>query len=128
MTASAGPEPQRSRSITDRHDQAVAGSGAVDGYAADLRDAKVEHERIVRDAAGRMRERGRRVEAEARAGDAAVEIVTVATEQEADLIVLGSRGRTGLSRLLLGSVARNVVSGSTASVLIVRDGTEASAH
>lgn len=100
---------------------------AMDAYAADLREAKMEHERIAGDAAVRLRERGRSVEAETRTGDAAVEIVTVAAEQGADLIVLGSRGRTGLSRLLLGSVARNVVSGSTASVLIVRDGTESTA-
>ncbi len=100
---------------------------ALDAYAADLREAKVEHERMAADAAARLRERGRVVEAEMREGDAAVEIVAVATEQSADLIVLGSRGRTGLSRLMLGSVARNVVSGSTASVLIVRDGADATA-
>jgi nucleotide-binding universal stress UspA family protein len=97
---------------------------ALDAYAAELRESKLEHERIAADAASRLRERGRVVEAEMRAGDAAAEIVAVAAGQDADLIVLGSRGRTGLSRLLLGSVARNVLSGSTASVLIVRDGTE----
>jgi nucleotide-binding universal stress UspA family protein len=56
-----------------------------------------------------------------RDGDAAGEIVAAAEQRQADLIVLGSRGRTGLTRLLLGSVARNVLSGSTASVLIVHE-------
>ena len=56
-----------------------------------------------------------------RDGDAAGEIIAAAEQRGADLIVLGSRGRTGLTRLLLGSVARNVLSGSTASVLVVRD-------
>jgi nucleotide-binding universal stress UspA family protein len=100
---------------------------ALDAYAADLREAKVEHERIAEDAAARLREAERSADAEMRAGDAAVEIVAVAAQQAADLIVLGSRGRAGLTRILLGSVARNVLSGSAASVLIVRDGTEASA-
>ena len=99
---------------------------ALDAYAADLREAKGEHERMAADAATRLRERGRVADAEMREGDAAAEIVAVAADQDADLVVLGSRGRTGLSRLLLGSVARNVLSGSAASVLIVRDGTEAS--
>lgn len=96
----------------------------LDAYAADLRKAKVEHERIAADSAARLRDAGREVDAEMRDGDAAGEIIAVAEKRDADLIVLGSRGRTGLTRLLLGSVARNVLSGSTASVLIVRDGAE----
>jgi nucleotide-binding universal stress UspA family protein len=93
----------------------------LDAYAADLRDSKVEHERIAADAAARLRKAGRDADSEPRDGDAAGEIVAVADQQGADLIVLGSRGRSGLTRLVLGSVARNVVSGSTASVLIVRE-------
>ena len=85
---------------------------------------RAEHERIATDAATRLRDGGRVVDVEVRAGDAAEEIIAVVEQQRADLVVLGSRGRTGLTRLLLGSVARNVLSGSTASVLIVRDGTE----
>ena len=96
----------------------------LDAYAADLRGAKKEHQRIAEDAATRLQESGREATAEMHAGDAAGEIIAVAEERGADLVVLGSRGRTGLTRLLLGSVARNVLSGSTASVLIVRDETE----
>jgi nucleotide-binding universal stress UspA family protein len=96
----------------------------LDAYAAELRAAKNEHEGIAADTAARLRDGGRAADAEARAGDAAEEIIAVAEQQRADLAVLGSRGRTGLTRLLLGSVARNVLSGSTASVLIVRDGAE----
>ena len=36
---------------------------------------------------------------------------------------MGSRGRTGLTRVLLGSVARNVLQASAASVLVVRETT-----
>jgi nucleotide-binding universal stress UspA family protein len=54
-------------------------------------------------------------------GDAAAEIVAEAAAWKADLVVLGSRGHTGLTRVVLGSVARNVLQGTDASVLIVRD-------
>jgi len=39
---------------------------------------------------------------------------------KADLIVIGTRGRSGLSRLLLGSVAEDVVRGASVPVLLVR--------
>jgi nucleotide-binding universal stress UspA family protein len=96
----------------------------LDAYSAELRDSKIEHEGIAADTATRLRDGGRMADSEARAGDAAEEIIAVIEQQRADLVVLGSRGRTGLTRLLLGSVARNVLSGSTASVLIVRDEAE----
>jgi nucleotide-binding universal stress UspA family protein len=47
-------------------------------------------------------------------------IVRVATEQEADLIVIGTSGRRGLDRLLLGSVAVKVVRDAPCSVLVAR--------
>jgi nucleotide-binding universal stress UspA family protein len=52
-------------------------------------------------------------------GDAAEEIVRLA-EEEADLIVLGTRGRTGLPRLLLGSVAEKVLRRAPCPVITVR--------
>jgi nucleotide-binding universal stress UspA family protein len=55
------------------------------------------------------------------AGDPAHEIVEAAMGFRSDLIVVGSRGNTGFDRLLLGSVARNVLLHSSASVLIVRE-------
>jgi nucleotide-binding universal stress UspA family protein len=96
----------------------------LDGYAAELRESKVQHQQIAAEAATRLRESGRSADSEMRDGDAAGEIVAAAEQGQADLIVLGSRGRTGLTRLLLGSVARNVLSGSTASVLVVHEPTE----
>ena len=47
-------------------------------------------------------------------------IVDMAQETHADLIVVGSHGRTGISRLMLGSVAGQVVAQSTVPVLVVR--------
>ncbi len=96
----------------------------VDAYGKDLEAAKSEHEAVARGAAGRLEVAGRTVDAKVRVEDAAAEILEEASNWQADLIVLGSRGLTGLSRLLLGSVARNALQGTESSVLIVRDATE----
>jgi len=47
-------------------------------------------------------------------------IVDMAQETHADLVVVGSHGRTGISRLMLGSVAAQVVAHSPVPVLVVR--------
>jgi len=47
-------------------------------------------------------------------------IVTFASEEGADLIVVGTRGMTGFKKLLLGSVSSGVVSHSRCPVLVVR--------
>ena len=56
-----------------------------------------------------------------RQGDPAHEIVAEAKAREAGLIVVGTRGQTGLQRLILGSVARNVLLHAPCSVLVVRE-------
>lgn len=53
-------------------------------------------------------------------GAPAAEILRVATEIPVDLIVMGTHGRTGLSRLLMGSVAEKVMRRATCPVLTVK--------
>jgi len=53
-------------------------------------------------------------------GDPASAIVEAAEEENVDLIVLGTHGRTGLTRLLMGSVAENVVRKAKCPVLTVK--------
>ncbi|MER3416796.1 MAG: universal stress protein [Gemmataceae bacterium] len=53
-------------------------------------------------------------------GDAVDGILRTAEDKGADLIVLGTHGRTGLGRLLLGSVAEQVVRRANCPVLTVR--------
>jgi nucleotide-binding universal stress UspA family protein len=48
------------------------------------------------------------------------EIINVSKEKEVDLIVMGTAGRTGLDRFLLGSVAEKVIRTSSCPVMIVR--------
>lgn len=53
-------------------------------------------------------------------GDAAAEIVRVASEQEVDLIVISSHGRTGFGRIIFGSTAESVVRHAGCPVLVVK--------
>jgi nucleotide-binding universal stress UspA family protein len=53
-------------------------------------------------------------------GDPAVEIQRVAQLRRCDLVVMGTHGRTGLERLLMGSVAEHLVRRAPCPVLVVR--------
>ena len=53
-------------------------------------------------------------------GDAATEILRTAEKTHCDLIVMGMHGRTGLNRLIMGSVAEQIVRRATCPVLTVR--------
>jgi len=53
-------------------------------------------------------------------GDPAREIVRYATDAGMDLIVMGTHWRTGLERLLMGSVAEKVMRDAPCSVLVVK--------
>ena len=55
-------------------------------------------------------------------GSPSREIITQAEEADCDLVVIGTHGRGGIDRLLLGSVAEKVVRGSSVPVLTVRIG------
>ena len=57
-----------------------------------------------------------------RTGHAADEVLAVAKETKADLIVLGTHGRRGIPRALLGSVAEKIVRTAQAPVLTVHGG------
>ena len=100
----------------------------IEAHARDLAEARAEHTRIAEETTARLRARGRQAEAAMRTGDAAAEIIAAAADVAADLVVMGSRGRTGLARVVLGSVARNVLQGSTASVLVVHESKAADAQ
>ncbi len=92
-------------------------------YDALRKAAHETGEHILADAAERVRQAGRT--AETSLLDAGGERIASLIENEAerwqvDLIVIGTHGRTGLNRLLLGSVAEGVVRVSTVPVLLIR--------
>ena len=57
-------------------------------------------------------------------GDARTEIVDAAREESMDLVVVGSHGRTGVRKLMLGSVAAHVVAHAPCDVLVVKHAAE----
>ena len=60
------------------------------------------------------------LETTTRMGHAAEEILSETEEREYDLVVVGSRGRRGITRFLLGSTAARIVQHAQISVLIVK--------
>lgn len=70
--------------------------------------------------ADRARKRGVRVNTVLREGDVANEIVRTAKTSRAGLIVVGTHGRRGIPRFILGSVAERVVRMAPCAVMSVR--------
>jgi nucleotide-binding universal stress UspA family protein len=69
----------------------------------------------------RFEEAGFNVEAHAREGDPAQTLLDVASENDADMIAVGTHGTSGGKRFALGSVASKLTHNANASLLIVRD-------
>jgi nucleotide-binding universal stress UspA family protein len=61
------------------------------------------------------------VETAVRWGDAVEEIVAYARENQSDMIVIATHGRTGLRHVLMGSVAERIVREAPCAVLTIRD-------
>jgi nucleotide-binding universal stress UspA family protein len=89
-------------------------------YAKSVDEARDEVREESATAAQRLHEAGLNAEPVVLEGDAAAEIVRFAAERGTGTIVMGTRGHTGLARIFLGSVARNVLLHAPCSVLIVR--------
>ena len=64
--------------------------------------------------------RGVQITTQVKQGHAGNEILKAAEESHADLVIVGSHGKSDVDRLLLGSVSSFVVANSRASVLVVR--------
>ena len=95
--------------------------------------AQRQTERVVKDAkefANRAKEQVRsyfphwNVRAETLAGSPAFELISKADEWRPDLIVVGSHGRSAVSRFILGSVSKKVVTDSDHSVRVSRGNLE----
>lgn len=94
--------------------------GTRDAYLAILRDRVADDQRALGELRERLDGQGAEVSHLVIDGFADDAIGHTAEELGADLVVVGSRGRRGLSRLLLGSVAERVVRTSPVPVLVAR--------
>jgi nucleotide-binding universal stress UspA family protein len=86
-------------------------------YLADL--LKHASSQLV-DLKGRAERRGIAVTTRVATGIPSEEVITAARAEDSDLIVVGTRGKTGLAHVLLGSTAERVIRGASCPVLAVR--------
>ncbi len=91
-----------------------------DRASAAYSGARAEHERFAARAAHDLRAAGFAPTSEIRGGDPAHVLIELARQRPDALLVVGTHGRTGLARVVLGSVARNVLTHAGGSVLVVR--------
>ena len=107
------------------HDFLVAGGHGAAVYTSELRkELRERGEQILKDAAGVAHWQG--VEPESRmvetpGGSVGAMIVEEAEKWPADLIVLGTHGRRGIRRLVMGSDAEYVVRTTPVPVMLVRE-------
>jgi len=106
------------------HATAIPGFGAHDIGLAYTQMAIDEMTKAARDTldaqAARYRDRVSIESSRVELGDARDVIERVAEQIDADLIVMGTHGRRGLRRMLLGSVAESVVRSAPCPVLTIR--------
>ena len=100
----------------------------ADGWVArniqplELRESEEmrDDRRYLEEVSARLRAEGLSVDAVLAAGEPADEIAAAAEREGCDLIAMATHGRTGLARLLLGSVAEAVLRQSEIPVVLVR--------
>jgi nucleotide-binding universal stress UspA family protein len=94
----------------------------MSSYEESVDDARRMHSDIARRTAEQLGRLGRSVTTQVREGDPTAELVASLSGLGADLVVVGTRGHTGLTRMILGSVARKVLLHAPCSVLVVHEG------
>jgi nucleotide-binding universal stress UspA family protein len=86
----------------------------------DSETSRLDAEEYLAPVAVELRKRGVRVRTQVRRGQPSEEIVLAAREIDADLIAMTTHGRSGLGRLLFGSVAEAVLRESRLPVFLMR--------
>jgi len=97
-----------------------AQAGSIEAYHQAIGDTRQRYEEIGRSSAERLQRLGWDASWDVRGGDPAHVIVTEAENRGVDLVVMGTHGRTGVNRVVLGSVAHKILTHAHCSVLVVR--------
>lgn len=104
---------------------AYPGKSALERIGMTARQDPVDMRGVAYDVLARHEHRftdaGFTVEKHAREGDPAQTLIDVAREQDADLLVVGAHGTTGLRRFPLGGVAGKLAHHAPSTLLIVRE-------
>lgn len=98
----------------------VVVEGSVQLTVEDPAVARVDAEEYLAALAAELRGKGVRVRTQVRSGRPADEIVAAAREAGADLVAMTTHGRSGLGRMLFGSVAEAVLRESKLPVFLMR--------
>jgi nucleotide-binding universal stress UspA family protein len=92
--------------------------------AVELEEAEQERVKSCQDLVSRaeqvLKDTGLRTEARVLRGDPREALEEAARTDHVDLVVVGSHGRTGIAKLIMGSVASHVVAHAPCSVLVVK--------
>lgn len=88
-------------------------------WSEQVEEANEESAEILAEAEERVDADSREVEVESEIGPATHNIVSTVEERDVDQVVMGSHGRTGVTRVVMGSVAEKVVRRSPVPVTIV---------
>lgn len=97
---------------------AVEGTRQV--FVEDVEKLRAQAEEYLAPVAAELRGKGVRVTTTVRRGEVVAEILATAREAEVDVIAMTTHGRSGLSRLLFGSVAAAVLAHAEVPVFLIR--------
>lgn len=95
-------------------------SGQIERTNAALEEAATKLKEYIATKFPSARTASGRIGVHVRLGEAVDEILQLAVDVDADLLVVGTHGRTGVRRMILGSVAEHLVRGAHCAVLVVR--------
>jgi nucleotide-binding universal stress UspA family protein len=121
VTAYYAPQIVQETTVWTNEPKGLIDTGRTGGgphpETVDLREVA---ESVLKRAARVASSKGVDLETHAREGQPADVIIEIANQKQADLIVVGSRGLTGIQRYLMGSVSSKVSEHASCSVMIVR--------
>jgi nucleotide-binding universal stress UspA family protein len=119
VTAYHDPQIVQETTVWTNEPKGMLDTGRTEAAAPTVDLGEVA-ESVLKRAAGDALSKGVEVETHARKGHPAEVIIDIANQVQADLIVVGSRGLTGIQRYLLGSVSSKVSEHAPCNVMIVR--------